>query len=252
MFAAAERKDYNYIFDLLDGLSLEEEKMGKRTRVLAIDGPAGSGKSTTAHMVAQRLGWIFLETGAMYRAVSLAAILRGLDPTDEETVGELAEAIGIDFARDNGTRVLVEGEDVTQRIREPDVSGIVSLVSAMPRVRRAMVKRQREIASSQNAVVEGRDIGTVVFPDAELKIYLTATVEERAMRRLKQMKRSVIAADLYAARKDVEQRDRLDSTREHSPLKQAEDAVVVDTTDLTFEEQVDKIVSLIEDTGVSG
>jgi cytidylate kinase len=224
---------------------LDEDRIENRCIVLAVDGPAGSGKSTTAAEIARQLGWIYLETGAMYRAVALAVLERGIDTMDEEAVSELAEKVEIDFVTDDGTRVLLDGCDVTDRIREHDVSGIVSEISAMPRVRSAMVERQREIAGSRNAVVEGRDIGSVVFPDADLKIYLTASVEERAGRRLKQLRRAGIDADLEETKRDIENRDRLDSTREHSPLMQAEDAVIIDTTSLTFDEQVQKIMSLL-------
>ena len=201
------------------------------TRVIAIDGPVGSGKSTIAKALAERLALRVLETGAMYRAVAAAALRRGIEPGPETTdeLVELARGVTID-ARD---RVLVHGEDVTGELRTSAVNRAVSAVASDAAVREEMVGRQREWAEAHGGgVVEGRDIGTVVFPDAELKVFLTASPEERARRR---------NADEDPA--DLARRDHLDSTRAASPLTTAPDAVVIDTTGMSVEEVVEEIVS---------
>lgn len=197
-------------------------------RIIAIDGPAGSGKSTVARAVAERLGWSFLDTGAMYRAVTSEALHRGVDPTDVDAVGRLAAEISLATL----PRVTVEGRDVEEEIRSDAVNRAVSVVAANPQVRRAMVARQREWAAAQpvGTVVEGRDITTVVFPDATLKIYLTASLAERARRRGEEGEES------------VSRRDEADSTRAASPLRQANDAVVVDTTSRSVDEVAEEIV----------
>jgi cytidylate kinase len=188
-------------------------------RVIAIDGPAGSGKSTVARGVAAALGLAELDTGAMYRAVTLAA-LRGRVPLDDgPALGEVARTIELDI----GDRIVLDGDDVSEEIRGAEVSGVVSVVAAHPEVRTEMVRRQRDwVAGHGGGVVEGRDIGTVVFPDAALKVFLTASEEERARRR------KVEGSDEGAAA--LARRDRLDSTRAASPLKPADDAVVIDST----------------------
>jgi cytidylate kinase len=192
--------------------------------LIAIDGPAGAGKSTVARAVARALGFEFLVSGAMYRAAALAA-LRGADPT--RVTVELGE------------RVLLDGEDVTDEIRTPEVTEMASRVAADPEVRKAMVRLQRGIIASGDHVAEGRDIGTVVWPDAELKVFLTATPEERARRRADQL-----GADYDAILTEQRLRDLRDESRQHSPLAAAPDAVELDTTGLTFDEVVDRIVSL--------
>ena len=194
-------------------------------RVIAIDGPAGSGKSTVAQAVARRLGVAYLDTGAMYRSVTHVALARRIDVTDGEALAALARALEIEV----GDRVVVDGDDVTEAIRAPAVNGAVSTVAAHPGVRAELVARQREWATThRGGVMEGRDIGTVVFPDARLKVFLTAGEGERARRRRDEA--------------DVEQRDRLDSTRPVSPLKAADDAIVIDTTELTVDEVVTRIL----------
>jgi cytidylate kinase len=192
--------------------------------LIAIDGPAGAGKSTVARAVARALGFEFLDSGAMYRAAALAA-LRGADP--RRVTVELGE------------RVLLDGEDVTDEIRTPEVTEMASRVAADPEVRKAMVRLQRGIIASGDHVAEGRDIGTVVWPDAELKVFLTATPEERARRRADQL-----GADYDAILTEQRLRDLRDESRQHSPLAAAPDAVELDTTGLTFDEVVDRIVSL--------
>jgi CMP/dCMP kinase len=204
-------------------------------RVIAIDGPAGSGKSTVAKALAARLGLDYLDTGAMYRSVAFAAIQRGIEPDDSEAVGKLAAAIEIRVAE----VVTVDGVDATVEIRGPEVTRAVSTVAANPEVRREMVQRQREWADLHGGgVVEGRDIGSVVFPDAELKIFLTASDEERASRRSKE----VLELDYDEVAAAIAKRDYLDSTRAASPLTRAPDAVEIDTSSLSVEEIVEQVM----------
>ena len=184
--------------------------------LVAIDGPAGSGKSTVARTVAGRLGAAYLDTGAMYRSVALAALERGVDPTDGEALAKLAGALDIEV----GERVLVDGVDATTAIRGPDVTAVVSAVSAHPPVRAEMVRRQRRWAEAHGGgVLEGRDIGSVVFPHADVKVFLTASEEERARRR----QRDEDAPDVKAVAADISRRDTIDSTRAASPLRPADD-----------------------------
>lgn len=208
-------------------------------RVIAIDGPAGSGKSTVAKAVASRLGLAYLDTGAMYRAVAFAAIRRGIDPDDTERVAELARQVDLEV----GETVKVDGADATIEIRSPEVTRAVSVVAANPAVRVEMVARQREWAAGHDGgVVEGRDIGTVVFPDAEVKVYLTADDSERASRRSKEM--LDLQYDQVAA--DIARRDHADSTRAASPLSVAPDAVVLDTTGLGVDAVVSTVLDMAE------
>jgi cytidylate kinase len=207
--------------------------------VVAIDGPAGSGKSTVARAVAKRLGVAYLDTGAMYRSVAFAALRDGVDPADGEALAKLAGNLDIRL----GDRVLVDGTDATADIRGPDVTAVVSTVSAHPAVRADMVRRQRQWAAEHGGgVAEGRDIGTVVFPDADAKVFLTASEEERARRR----QRDDRAPDVNAVAADLARRDALDSSRATSPLRPADDAVVIDTTGRTVDDVVDQVVSLLE------
>lgn len=206
-------------------------------RVIAIDGPAGSGKSTVGKALATTLGLEYLDTGAMYRGVTFAVLRRGLDPADAEDVARVADRVEITVERD---RVTVDGVDATIEIRGPEVSRAVSVVAANPAVREEMVRRQREWAAErQGGVIEGRDIGTVVFPDAELKVYLTADPAVRAQRRSKE----VTDLDYETVAADLARRDALDSGRETSPLTTAPDSFVVDTTGLT----VDDIIRIISE-----
>lgn len=208
-------------------------------RVIAIDGPAGSGKSTVARAVADRLDLEYLDTGAMYRAVAYAVLRDGGDPEDHDFVADLTRRIEIGIGTSG---VLVDGVDATLEIRSPAVTGIVSVVAANKDVRAELVTRQREWTKRRDGgVLEGRDIGTVVFPDAELKIYLTADPAERARRRAKE----VTDLDYEAVAADIARRDAYDSTRASDPLTQADDAVNVDTTGLTIEQVVDRVVELL-------
>lgn len=216
-------------------------------RVVAIDGPAGSGKSTVARAAAARLGLEVLDTGAMYRAVTLAVLDAGADPGDEAACARAAGAARIDL----GLRVLLDGRDVTEAIRGPAVTAAVSAVSAHPSVRRALVAHQRAWAEAHGgAVVEGRDIGTVVFPDAPVKVFLTASDDERARRRARDEAAADRAADVEAIRADLVRRDALDSGRATSPLVAAPDALIVDSTQRSVDEVVAVIVEAF--TGVEG
>jgi cytidylate kinase len=207
-------------------------------RVIAIDGPSGSGKSTVAKAVAERLGLDYLDTGAMYRAGAFAAIQRNIDPDDAASVGELARRLPLDV----GDRVLVDGTDATIEIRGPEVTRAVSAVAANPEVRRELVTRQREWAEARSGgVIEGRDIGSVVFPSAAVKIYLTARDSERASRRSREM--LDLHYDQVAA--DMARRDHLDSTRTASPLTVADDAVHLDTTDRPIDDVIDEVLALV-------
>lgn len=207
-------------------------------RVIAIDGPAGSGKSTVARQVAARLGLAYLDTGAMYRAVAFEAIRRGIDPEDAPVVAELARQMELSVEE----TVMVNGTDATVEIRNPEVTRAVSVVAANPDVRRELVLRQREWADYRGGgVVEGRDIGTVVFPDAELKVFLTASEEARADRRSREM----LDRNYDDVAADLARRDRIDSTRVASPLSAADDAVQLDTTALDAEQVVERVLSLV-------
>lgn len=221
-------------------------------RVIAIDGPGGSGKSTVSTAVAERLGLDVLDTGAMYRAVTLAVLRRGIDPADEDAVTAVAEEGQIEILDEGATRVRVDGEDATAEIRGPDVTAAVSQVSAHPDLRRALVVRQRAwVAARGSAVVEGRDIGTVVFPDAAVKVFLTASEAVRAERRRIDEWAVAREVDGEAVRRDLARRDRLDSERPVAPLRPADDAVVIDTSTLTVEDVVSRIVELAEEAGIS-
>ena len=213
--------------------------------VIAIDGPAGSGKSTVARAVAARLGLDYLDTGAMYRAVAFEAIRRGIDPDDGDTVAELARQMELSVA----DRVIVNGTDATVEIRSPEVTRAVSIVAANPEVRKEMVVRQREWAEARDGgVVEGRDIGSVVFPRSPVKVYLTASEDERASRRSREMLErdfDQAAAEMAHVAHEIARRDRLDSTRVASPLMAADDAVHLDTTGMDADEVVDQVMALV-------
>ena len=201
-------------------------------RVIAIDGPAGSGKSTIGRALAARLGLEYLDTGAMYRSVAFAALRDGIDAADLEAVAALASTVTIVVAE----RVLVDDDDATEAIRGPEVTRAVSAVAANPDVRREMVRRQREWAAAHDGgVIEGRDIGTVVFPEAELKVYLTADERERLRRRAAEAGEEVA--------RDIARRDEVDSTRAASPLYAADDALVIDTTGRSIDEIVEEVLS---------
>lgn len=217
--------------------------MSVRNLVIAIDGPAASGKSTTARLVAQRLGYLHVDTGAMYRAMTLKVLRAGLRPDDEKGIEQLIKSTTVELQRvGEGMRVLLDGEDVTDDIRTPAVTNAVSEVSRFRRVRERMVQEQRRMGDGRGIVLEGRDIGTVVFPNADVKIFMVAGLEARAKRRQAELGVRRGESDLAHLVSEIEERDRLDSTRTESPLRRAADAVVLDTSHLTIEEQVEFVV----------
>lgn len=214
---------------------------------IAIDGPASSGKSTVAKILAKNYGYIYTDTGAMYRSVTYLAIQHKISFSDEEGLVDLVERYPISFEQTAaGQKVFVAGQEVTEAIRQNDVTNGVSEVSAWSGVREKLVEVQKEIAKNGGVVMDGRDIGTAVLPNAEVKIFLVASVLERAERRFKENQAAGIATDFETLKKEIEQRDYLDSTREVSPLKQAKDAFLVDTTGLSIAEVVKRIEEIVE------
>jgi cytidylate kinase len=215
--------------------------------IIAIDGPSGSGKSTLGRMLARELGLLYIDTGSMYRAVALAVIESSTKETDDVAVGDLAERIDIDLAGDpNSLRVTLDGRDVSDRIRDEDVTNTSSIISTIPAVRRAMVKRQRELGE-RGAVMNGRDIGTVVFPAASVKFFLDAAISERAERRLAEEREHNPAATYEQTLADITERDRRDTTRADSPLVAADDAIVIDSTDQSIEEVFHRMTIIVRE-----
>lgn len=218
----------------------------RRPPIIAIDGPAGSGKTTTAKLVAQRLGFYYIDTGAIYRALTLHVLRAGVSPDATDLVANLARQARIDvrFEKDE-MRVFLDGEDVTDLLRAPEISRAISEVSANPAVREVGLLMQRKLGQAGGVVVEGRDIGTVVFPDAEFKFFLTAAPEERARRRFAELTARGVKTSLPEVEKEIRRRDERDSSRDLAPLRQPEDAIVIDTTHLSVEEQVEAIVDTV-------
>jgi cytidylate kinase len=217
--------------------------------IIAIDGPAASGKSTTAKLVAGRLGYAYLDSGAMYRAAALRALRLRVPMSDHDELATVAREASITFPEGGAGPVHLDGEDVTSAIRAPEVTDASSVMSSVPAVRRAMVRQQRMLGRSSDCVVEGRDIGTVVFPDAELKVFLVASIEERARRRVAELEQASVQVDPDQVIGEIRERDRRDSTRSDSPLRKAEDAIELDTTSLSIEEQVAAVVRLAVERG---
>jgi cytidylate kinase len=215
---------------------------------IAIDGPAGAGKSTVARLVAKSLGYLYIDTGAMYRAVTLKALRNGVDLEDHEKLGSLASAVSISLEAgpEGNLTVLLDGEDVTEEIRSPLVSNYVSLVAKVPAVRRRMIELQKVMARGGGVVMEGRDIGKVVLPDAKVKIYLTAAVGERARRRWRELNAKGIRVDQRQIEKEICNRDFIDASREMDPLAPAADAVIIDSTSYTIDGVVDLIVARVK------
>jgi cytidylate kinase len=220
-------------------------------RVVTIDGPAAAGKSTVGRMIAERLGYPFLDTGAIYRAATWAALHHGVDLEDDEALSELAASISLDVGPPTEDSIepctiFVDGEDVTAHLRAPEVEAAVSLVSRVAGVRKALVKVQRDLAGRNAVVMAGRDIGTVVLPDADLKLYLDASVEERARRRYAELSRLGHDVTEAGVLQDLRRRDRIDSERAVSPLRPADDAITVETDGLSLEQVVAKVAELVE------
>jgi len=216
-------------------------------KIIAIDGPAGSGKSTTARLLASKIGYTFLDTGAMYRVVAWVALKKGLSVDDGKSLEMISRQVEISFEMDGEiNRVFLFGKDLSDEIRTPEVTRAVSPVSVHAGVRLAMVKRQRDLGKNGSVVAEGRDTTSVVFPNADLKIYLDASIDERARRRQLEMARNGISTTFKQQKKNIIERDKRDSERKNSPLKKTEDAVIIDTTSLTIEDQVERIIRLIK------
>jgi cytidylate kinase len=216
--------------------------------IVAIDGPAGSGKSTSAMLVAQKLGYLYIDTGAMYRAITFLAIKNNL--TDENEISTLAEKTDLKLDFVNGkTKVFVDGLEITDEIRLPEVNDRVSEISKIEKVRKILVRKQREMGHGDRGVVmEGRDIGTVVFPDADVKFFMTASIEERAKRRMKEYAQKNINISLEEVKKNLMNRDKIDSGRKVSPLTIADGAIEVNTSDVSIDEQVNLILTEIKKT----
>jgi len=216
----------------------------RRGLVVAIDGPSGAGKSTAGRELADRLGYVFLDTGAMYRALALAALRAGVPLDDEAALSALAARVAIEL-RPSGA-VILEGDDVTGAIRSQEVGSAASRVSVHPAVRRHMVARQREMGGAGGVVMDGRDIGTAVFPDADVKFFVDAHPRQRALRRYEELAQRGVAADLDTIEREIRDRDQADSTRADSPLTRAPDAIHLDTTELGLDEVVRRMLSAIE------
>lgn len=216
-----------------------------RRPIIAIDGPAGAGKSTVAKGVADRLGYLYIDTGAMYRAIAWKVLRAGVPITEAKAVVALARNTNVSLAAVEGEqRVYADGEDVSKAVRTPEATRASSPVSAIPGVRKRLVELQRNLASDGGVVMEGRDIGTVVFPDAEVKIFLTASAEERARRRVEQMRQQGLAADQEKIAAEMRERDLRDSSRATAPLVKAADAVLVDTDGMSIEQVINAIIEI--------
>jgi cytidylate kinase len=214
---------------------------------IAIDGHSACGKSTTAKLVAKALGYIYIDTGAMYRAVTVYFLRHQVDLTDGDAVAEALKQINIRFnysSADGSLHTILNDEDVEQEIRKPEIANMVSKVSTISQVRRFLVAQQQQMGVEKGVVMDGRDIGTVVFPDAELKIFMTASPDIRTQRRLEELKTKGLVQDFEQVKSNLLERDYLDSTREDSPLKQADDAIVIDTSYLTIEEQAQRVIDM--------
>lgn len=212
---------------------------------IAIDGPAGAGKSTVAQKVAKELSFVYVDTGAMYRAMALYLLRKGVNREEPDEIGEVCQNAEISIEYQNGEQiVLLDGENVNAHLRTEEVSAMASVSSAVPRVREKLLDLQRKLARTMSVVMDGRDIGTTILPDADVKIYLTASSLTRARRRYLEYQEKGEACDLAEIQKTIEERDQRDMTREISPLCQAEDAVLVDSSELTIDETVEKILSV--------
>lgn len=222
-------------------------KASKRNRLtIAIDGPSGAGKSTVARALSKRLGYLYIDTGAMYRTVALRAKEKGISPENEFALSQLASSLHIAFVTEGEqTRVFCDGEEMTEAIRSPEISRLASSISRQKGVREALVRMQREIGKEGGVVLEGRDIGTVVFPKADVKFYLDAETGERAKRRYHEMVEKGVNVDLKETQEELVQRDHSDMHRSHSPLKKADDALFIDSTHRSVAETVEEMVRIV-------
>src|SRR5918911_1048715 len=216
--------------------------------IIAIDGPSGAGKSTLGRRLARELGLLYIDTGAMYRAVALAVAAAGVEMSDARAVADVARAASIRLEGDpEALRVFLDGRDVSEEIRGESVGHAASVVSAIPDVRRELVRRQREMGEGRGVVLDGRDIGTVVFPNADVKFFLTAVPEERARRRFGEERAKALGQSFEETLADINERDRRDATRDDSPLRIADDAVVIDTTELSIEEVFQRMLQVVRE-----
>ena len=219
----------------------------KERLTIAMDGPAGSGKSTIGQRLAEKLDYLYLNSGSMYRAMTLLSLGEEGASTDVSMLTKLAKSCRIDFS-DNGKITLLNGEDVSDVLRTPEIDRAIVDIAQVPEVRHEMVKQQRRIGENGGIIVEGRDVTTVVFPDADLKFYINASVEERAKRRYAEQTAQGIETTLKQVEKEIRDRDQMDESREHSPLRAAEDAIVVDTTSMTISQAVDFVLNCVEES----
>ena len=227
---------------------MEPERDKREAQIITIDGPAGAGKSTVSKLLARRLNYLYLDTGAMYRAVALRAQKEGVGPNDEGALEKLCQRLEISFQEDReGQRVICQGEDVTERIRDPEIGWLASTVSMKRPVREALVRMQRKIGSLGKIIAEGRDTGTVVFPRAKYKFFLSADPQERARRRCRELAARGLAANLEEIEREMKERDEQDSSRQLAPLRPAEDARAIDSTGLTPEEVVERMLEIIRE-----
>lgn len=214
--------------------------------IIAIDGPSASGKSTTAKLLAQKLGYVYLDTGAMYRACALQAVREGIKADDEDTITDMMDRVRLDISYTaSGNVISLNGENVSEQIRTPEISAMASAVSAIGSVRVKMVELQRRIGAAGGVVLDGRDIGTVVFPEAACKFFLVASIDERAKRRSLELQAKGLPANPLEVAADLEARDKADSSRALAPLKPAPDAILIDTSDLSIEQQVNELYTLV-------